>query len=92
MKEKTEKWLKEQRDKLEENLRKEGHLSNKGNGSYMFWDIENCGEFNAINNALSDGANITDLVVKSITKKNGNIKPPCDNCVAMYKDFVEFLF
>ncbi len=67
-------------------------MSNNGNGSYELWDIENCSEFNAINNALAGGADINDLTIKTVNRKSGDVMAPYYNCQTMYGEFVEFLF
>ncbi|MEI5990479.1 hypothetical protein A5881_001972 [Enterococcus termitis] len=55
------------------------------------YPLQNCGEFNAINNALLDGVDVKNLVVQSVNKQTGAIKPPCINCQELYGELVKFL-
>lgn len=50
----------------------------QGNGFY------NCGEYNAINNALTSGANIENLYVYSIRIRDCVYYEPCENCKLLY--------
>ena len=54
------------------------------------YPLENCGEFNAINNALNNGVNIQNLRVYSIDRVSGNYKAPCINCQNLYGNIVHF--
>lgn len=54
------------------------------------WDIDNCAEFNAINAALLDNANIENLVVYSVYRQSGRYREPCRNCRAMYDGFISY--
>lgn len=65
-------------------------ILNGVNGSMMNYPLENCGEFNAINNALNNGVNIQNLRVYSIDRVSGNYKAPCINCQNLYGDIVHF--
>ena len=65
-------------------------ILNSVNGSMTNYPLENCGEFNAINNALNNGANIQNLRVYSIDRVSGNYKAPCINCQNLYGDIVHF--
>lgn len=51
----------------------------------------NCGEYNAINNAINDGALPENLYVYSVVKKNGDYIAACPNCRAMYSNYVHFI-
>ena len=51
----------------------------------------NCGEYNAINNAVNCGAVPQNLYVYSVVKKNGDYIPACINCETMYKGYVHFI-
>jgi len=51
----------------------------------------NCGEYNAINNAINDGALPENLYVYSVVKKNGDYITACPNCRAMYSNYVHFI-
>lgn len=55
------------------------------------YPIDNCGEFNAINNALFDGASITDLCLYSINISNNVYWAPCPNCQSLYSSYVTFI-
>lgn len=55
------------------------------------YPIDNCGEFNAINNALFDGASITDLCLYSINISNNVYWTPCPNCQSLYSSYVTFI-
>ncbi len=54
------------------------------------YPLENCGEFNAINNALNNGVDINSLRVYSIDRVGGNYKAPCINCQNLYGNIVHF--
>lgn len=58
--------------------------------SLMPYPLENCGEFNAINAALLDGANPSDLVVVSTKRTKYCLKAPCDNCKALYNGYINY--
>ena len=55
------------------------------------YPLDNCGEFNALNNALFSGSNVEDLGVYSIRIFDGQFWPPCDNCDALYNGFIRFI-
>ncbi|MGE5417108.1 MAG: hypothetical protein ACM3UZ_10290 [Acidobacteriota bacterium] len=55
------------------------------------YPLNNCGEFNAINNALSNGAKIGDLKLYSVAIKEGTFKEACKNCSALFEGFVQFI-
>ena len=59
-------------------------------GSMTNYPLENCGEFNAINNALNNGVDIYSLRVYSIDRAGGNYKAPCINCQNLYGNIVHF--
>ena len=59
-------------------------------GSMTNYPLENCGEFNAINNALNNGVDINALRVYSIDRVRGNYKAPCINCQNLYGKIVHF--
>jgi cytidine deaminase len=42
--------------------------------------VENCAEFNAVNNALLNGARAKDLVVKTVHTVTQEGVVPCANC------------
>ena len=65
-------------------------ILNSVNESMTNYPLENCGEFNAINNALNNGANIQNLRVYSIDRVSGNYKAPCINCQNLYGNIVHF--
>ena len=44
------------------------------------WLVTNCAEFNAVNNALLNGAKIENLTVATIWTRSGGIAAPCQNC------------
>ena len=45
------------------------------------WAIENCAEFNAVNNALNRGAKIEDLMIYTIKTKSLEPFSRCKNCI-----------
>lgn len=59
-------------------------------GSMTNYPLENCGEFNAINNALNNGVDINALRVYSIDRVSGEYKAPCINCQNLYGNIVHF--
>ncbi len=59
-------------------------------GTMTNYPLENCGEFNAINNALNNGVEINALRVYSINRVGGNYKAPCINCQNLYGNIVYF--
>ena len=50
------------------------------NPSLESWPVHNCAEFKAINNALRDGARITNLEVHTVRTITGEAFPRCANC------------
>jgi cytidine deaminase len=44
------------------------------------WQITNCAEFNAVNNALLNGAKLENLTVATVWTDTGAVAPPCANC------------
>jgi hypothetical protein len=65
-------------------------LDNVGT-SQTNYPLENCGEFNVINNAIKNGANPSNLRIYSVDRISGNFKAPCINCENLYKDILEFI-
>lgn len=59
-------------------------------GTMTNYPLENCGEFNAINNTLNSGVDINALRVYSIDRVGGNYKAPCINCQNLYGNIVYF--
>lgn len=59
-------------------------------GTMTNYPLENCGEFNAINNALNNGVDINSLRVYSVDRVGGNYKAPCINCQNLYGNIVHF--
>ena len=55
--------------------------------------LNNCGEYNAINNALNFNRNISleNLYVYTIKKATGTTFNPCYNCQALYYNYVKFV-
>jgi len=45
------------------------------------WPIENCAEFNALNNALLGGAKVENLTAHTVIVKSGENFPRCNNCM-----------
>ena len=60
-------------------------------GTMTNYPLENCGEFNAINNALNNGVDINALRVYSVDRVVGNYKAPCINCQNLYGNIVQFI-
>lgn len=58
--------------------------------SLMPYDLDNCGEFNAINAALLDKADPSDLVIVSTKRTKYFIKEPCQNCQALYSGYINY--
>lgn len=46
------------------------------------WKVANCAEFNAVNNALNAGANMSNLVVTTVRVKTLTLASMCFNCQA----------
>ena len=44
------------------------------------WQIANCAEFNAVNNALNSGVAMNNLVVTTVRVKTLALAPMCRNC------------
>ena len=59
-------------------------------GTMTNYPLENCGELNAINNALNSRVDINALKVYSIDRVGGNYKAPCINCQNLYGNIVHF--
>lgn len=54
-------------------------------------NMRNCGEYNAINNALNDGAISSNLCVYTVHIANGDYLRPCKNCLTLYCGYVNFI-
>ncbi len=65
-------------------------LKEVGNSKYNY-SLDNCGEFNAINNALFNNAEISDLSVYSIKITEGKYIAPCNNCKELYGKYLKFI-
>lgn len=78
-------------DAIKVEAEKAGKKTFDGHPSFEKWRIENCGEFNAINNALYNGATMNDISMKTVLTRGRSIKPPCRNCLKLYQgvDFVD---
>jgi uncharacterized Zn-binding protein involved in type VI secretion len=50
------------------------------NPSMERWPVDNCAEFQAANRALADGARMEDLVIHTVTVRDGAAFPRCQNC------------
>lgn len=61
-------------------------ITYKGNGFY------NCGEYNAINNALTNNCSIENLFVYSIRIHDYLYYPPCKNCKLLYSTVCNNLY
>ena len=48
--------------------------------SEELWEVSNCAEFKAVNDALLDGANIRNLEVHTVRTRSGEAYPRCRNC------------
>ncbi|MBQ6942757.1 MAG: hypothetical protein IJN43_00360 [Ruminococcus sp.] len=55
------------------------------------WSLDSCGEYNAVNNAIMDGAQIQNLYLYSVTRRNGDYMAACKNCRLLYEDYVHFI-
>lgn len=86
-------------DEVQGELRAVGLLSGKGRWARSKLTappakprpLNNCGEFNAINNALNDGAKFNrDLLVFTVGA-NGYVRKPCENCSYLYGEKVTFV-
>ena len=53
--------------------------------------LENCGEFNVVNNAIQNGVDPHDLRIYSIDRISGQYKAPCVNCENLYGDILHFI-
>ena len=53
--------------------------------------LDNCAEFESINNAFYNGSNINALKVYSVYKNSGGYKEPCLNCITLYNNYVSFI-
>lgn len=55
------------------------------------YPLDNCGEYNAVNNALYDNVSMSTLRIYSVYTKTGNYKSPCINCENLYGNDVYFV-
>ncbi|MEE1056417.1 MAG: starch-binding protein [Acutalibacteraceae bacterium] len=76
--------------RLERNEQLDVYFEDVGTSNYEY-NLDNCGEFNAINNALFGEAIKENLCVYSTYISSGRFATPCDNCTALYSDFVRFI-
>lgn len=71
---------------------KKGILPEKSLNKY---DLGNCAEVDAINNALNHGAKLSHIAIYTIhtTKSQfGNTKEACENCTYAFKDKIKYNF
>jgi len=66
-------------------------IIDKVGGSQTNYPLENCGEFNAVNSAISNGVNPADLRIYSVDRISGQYKAPCVNCENLYGDILHFI-
>ena len=52
------------------------------------YQLGNCAEVDAVNQALNSGANASDLYLYTINTKNNVSKPMCENCIYTFGDRV----
>ena len=62
-----------------------------GNEYVPYYYLDNCGEFNAVNTALHDGANYKNLRLYSLNIREGKSTNPCNNCKHMYGEYMNFI-
>lgn len=53
---------------------KQRAMHSTGKNSFQTWEVENCAEIQAVNQAFRDGVNIENMLLSTILTKNGNIK------------------
>ncbi|MEI4803438.1 hypothetical protein WAZ07_19635 [Bacillus sp. FJAT-51639] len=58
-------------------------------GSFEKWDVDNCAEIQAVNQALNDGAKIEDMFVRTVNFKTGEFADFCKNCKVTFSEFMK---
>ncbi|WP_334077028.1 hypothetical protein [Paenibacillus sanfengchensis] len=67
---------------------KQRAMDSTGKNSFQTWEVENCAEIQAVNQAFRDGVNIENMLLSTISTKNGKYKEMCKNCKVTFEDFV----
>ncbi len=57
-----------------------GNMADLPEGGLEFWDICNCAEFKAVNQALNSGSKMKDLEVHTVRVSTGQAAKRCRNC------------
>ena len=55
------------------------------------YPLDNCAEFNIINDAINDGVDPRNLRIYTINKATGSYKASCINCQNFYGEIVNFV-
>ncbi|MCT4509029.1 MAG: hypothetical protein N4A48_09775 [Tepidibacter sp.] len=67
---------------------KEGKYNKYGEPSFEFkWNVENCAEIWAMRDAILKGAEIDNLIIRSVHTSDGSVKEFCDNCLETFYGF-----
>jgi hypothetical protein len=53
------------------------------------WRVENCAEIWAVWNAIRQGAKLKNIVIRTVSIKNGKVKALCRNCTVTFADLIK---
>ncbi|HYH01649.1 MAG TPA: NAD+--asparagine ADP-ribosyltransferase [Bacillota bacterium] len=66
------------------------YKNNRTEPSFEFnWVVENCAEVWAVRDAILQGAQLENMVMRTVSIKNGKIKPLCRNCVRTFSGMIK---
>ncbi|WP_432776113.1 hypothetical protein AAFJ72_03730 [Brevibacillus gelatini] len=67
---------------------KQRALEKLGKNSFERWEVENCAEIQAVNQAFKEGAKLEDIILSTISTKDGKYKEMCKNCKVTFEEFI----
>ncbi|MCS1397340.1 hypothetical protein J2D69_15085 [Lysinibacillus sphaericus] len=67
---------------------KQRAMEKEGKDSFERWEVENCAEIQAVNQAFKEGAKLEDIILSTISTKNGKYKEMCGNCKVTFEEFI----
>ncbi|WBF54508.1 hypothetical protein HXV90_00825 [Lysinibacillus sp. JK80] len=67
---------------------KQRAMEKEGKNSFERWEVENCAEIQAVNQAFKEGAKLEDILLSTISSKDGKYKEMCRNCSVTFEEFI----
>ncbi|NLL05595.1 MAG: hypothetical protein GX270_07380 [Clostridiaceae bacterium] len=56
-------------------------------GTFESWDVDNCAEIYAVDQALKDGVKIEDMFIRTVRFSDGAFADLCKNCQRTFSEF-----